>query len=42
MNKKVAILATNGFEQSELQSPKDLQAFNRKMVEEIEEGIHNR
>jgi len=48
--KKIAILATDGFEQSELLEPRkdrglvtsrkpdDIPAFNRKLIEEIAEG----
>jgi hypothetical protein len=38
--KRIAILVENGFEQVELTSPKDLPAFNVKMIEELAEGVH--
>jgi hypothetical protein len=35
-----AVLATDGFEQSELGRPVDLPAFCAKMIEEFAEGRH--
>jgi len=38
--KRIAILATHGFEQSEL--PSDLEAFGAEIIEEVREGRHSR
>jgi molybdopterin biosynthesis enzyme len=43
-NRRVAILATDGFERVELTEPRkpdDIPAFNRKMIEEFAEGVHS-